>query len=267
MVPGILRGGQPLNTWLQQTLRRLCPKRSGATLISESFGTLPCPETPVAVIGDIHGRADLLNALLAVLAKQAPGHHMIFVGDYVDRGPDSAAVIEKLRTIRNATCLCGNHEMMMLEFLDDPIAKGGRWLRNGGIATLNSYGITLADNSSTDIIAASTQLRTRLADGTENWLRALTVSWQSGNLLVTHAGPDPAQPIPGQEDDVFLWGHKRFLRDPRHDGIWVAHGHWARKAATVADGRIGVDTGAWSSGILTAALITPDGDVNFVDSR
>ncbi len=228
----------------------------------------PHPEFPVAVIGDIHGRADLLGLLLENIGQIAPDATLIFVGDYVDRGPDSRGVIGKLRALDNAICLRGNHEAMLLEFLDDPIEKGGRWLRNGGAETLASFGISLGEDSGTEqVLNASKALRKTLADGTEDWLRVLPIFWQSGNLLVTHAGPDPATPISGQSERDFLWGHRRFLRDNRSDGIWVAHGHWVQDRAKIGDGRISVDTGAWASGRLTAALINPDGAVQFIDTH
>ena len=227
---------------------------------------LPRVENPVAVVGDIHGRLDLLDLLLDKLAQEASAANLIFVGDYVDRGPDARAVIDRLRALGDdAVCLKGNHEAMLLEFLDDPIEWGGRWLRNGGDRTLASYGIVLSENSSVDdVMAASSALRIALADGAETWLRGLPLFWQSGTLLVTHAGPDPAMPIEGQDDRVFLWGHDRFLRNMRSDGLWVAHGHWIRERPSCADRRIAVDTGAWATGWLTAAVIGLDGSVRFV---
>ena len=217
------------------------------------------------MIGDIHGRADLLDTLLTKISQQAPDAKLIFVGDYIDRGPDSRPVIDKLRTLPDAICIRGNHETMLLEFLDTPIESGGRWLRNGGAQTLASYDITLSENASRqDVLAARQNLHAALSDGTEIWLRALPLHWRSGNLLVTHAGPDPARPIAAQDDDVFLWGHSRFLRASRTDGLWVAHGHWIRGRPSLTDGRINVDTGAWKSGRLTAVLISTDGQVKFI---
>jgi len=229
----------------------------------------PGPEHDIAIIGDIHGRADLLSALLDKLYRVSPQAAWVFVGDYVDRGPDSKSVLAHLSGLGSLViCLRGNHEVMLLQFLDDPIEHGGLWLRNGGVATLASYGIEIGDNPSTDELQAARQaLQLALADGTQDWLRNLPLYWQSNNLLVTHAGPDPAQPIEGQQDRVFLWGHNRFLRDNRTDGIWVAHGHWIRDKATCENGRIAVDTGAFRSGRLTAALISAAGDVRFVSAR
>ncbi len=229
----------------------------------------PRPEHPVAVIGDIHGRMDLLERLLDKLAAEAPDARPVFVGDYVDRGAESRAVLERLRALgSSATCLMGNHEAMLLEFLDDTLERAGRWLRNGGRETLASYGVDLAESPDIDaLMAARDAFAEALSDGTERWLRARPLFWQTGNLLVNHAGPDPARPISAQQDDVFLWGHRRFLRDARRDGLWVAHGHWVRPDARAGDGRIAVDTGAWAFGRLSAALILPDGRLRFIDVR
>ncbi len=226
----------------------------------------PRVDETVAVIGDIHGRLDLLDLLLDRLASEAGDAKLIFVGDNVDRGPDARAVIDRLRALGDgAVCLKGNHESMLLDFLDNAIEWGGLWLRNGGDRTLASYGITLSENSSLDeVMAASSALRIALTDGTEAWLRGLPLIWQTGTLLVTHAGPDPATPVEEQDERVFLWGHSRFLREARTDGIWVAHGHWIRERPSCADMRIAVDTGAWATGRLTAAIIATDGTVRFV---
>lgn len=229
---------------------------------------LLCPEIPLAIIGDIHGRADLLDKILANVSQEAPKARSVFVGDYVDRGPQSAAVLTRLRSLSGAVCIRGNHETMLLEFLENPIETGGRWLRNGGSQTLASYGIELAENSGLDEIqAAQQELKQVLADGSEKWLRGLPLFWRSGNLLITHAGPDPAKSIKAQDDKNFLWGHPRFLRDERSDGLWVAHGHWVRDRPDVSNGRINVDTGAYKTGRLTAALVSKDGQIKFIQAR
>ncbi len=254
-------------TGMWQWLRRFGWQNAagGKLALTGEYTSKPCPEIPVVVVGDIHGRADLLDDLLEKISQQAGAAKLVFVGDYVDRGPQSRRVIKTLRGLENAICLCGNHEVMLLEFLDDPIEKGGRWLRNGGEKTLASYGIEVNSNSSSlDIVRASEMFRAALDDGSEAWLRQLPLSWMSGNLFVTHAGPDPARPVQGQDEKVYLWGHNRFLRDMRSDGIWVAHGHWIKDRVVCENGRIGVDAGAWASGRLTAALISTAGEVSLI---
>ena len=113
-----------------------------------TFSAPLAPEKTFYAIGDIHGCDTLLTELLRRLESQKEaGSPVIFLGDYVDRGPDSAAVLSRLHKLsREASypviCLMGNHEKMLLEFIDDPVGEGLRWLRHGGIETLESYGLT-----------------------------------------------------------------------------------------------------------------------------
>lgn len=243
-------------------LRRLIsgPRAEGAEVP-------PAPECEVAVVGDIHGRADLLDRLLGRLEQVAPGAQLVFVGDYVDRGPDSRAVIETLRAMSGAVCLKGNHEAMLLDFLDGHEGAARRWLFNGGTRTLESYGVALAEDAgAAEVARARAAFAAALGRAAERWLRELPLMWRSGNLVVTHAGPDPARPIPapGEREDELLWGHARFMRAGRSDGVWVAHGHWIRLRPEVGESRISVDTGAFDTGRLSAAVISPAGRVRFV---
>lgn len=220
------------------------------------------------VIGDIHGMAALLDSLLARIETDRAGASadIVFVGDYIDRGPDSAAVLARVFELAQnstgpATCLLGNHERMMLDFLDDPARYGARWLHNGGQETLQSYGITSTVRHGADdpLQARAKALRTALPDGIEDWLRALPRLWQSGTLAVVHAAADPALPLDQQDPDSLIWGHRDFLTTARHDGIWLAHGHTMVKTARAQNGRISLDTGAYRTGRLTAARIESGG--------
>lgn len=221
----------------------------------------PIPDGALAVIGDVHGRADLLVPLVQALADRAPADaRLVLVGDYVDRGEHSADVLALLPRLQRGwrgevVCLRGNHEQMMLDFLDDPVDSGRFWLRNGGLATLASYRIAPGSQGDADLRTARDQLRARLPAGTEDWLRALPLSLRSGNVLVAHAGADPAAPPDAQDDTTLLWGHPAFEQTVRSDGVWVAHGHTIRPVASADAGRIGVDTGAYATGRLSAALI------------
>ena len=246
-----------------QFLRRLFSRPTPAP--AEVSYIPPQPERPVIVIGDIHGRLDLLERLLARLDRDHHDARKVFVGDYVDRGPNSRGVLDRLQGLSDAICLTGNHEQMMLGFLDDPTEHSDRWLRNGGGETLASYGIPLDPEPSAAAIlfAARTLADTMTQEGIA-WLRDLPLQWRSGNVLVTHAGPDPTEPFENQPEKVFTWGHNQFLRRTRTDGIWVAHGHWALDKPFFGKSRISVDTGAWFTGKLTAARIDPDGDVRFI---
>lgn len=127
----------------------------------------PAPDEPITVIGDIHGRADLLYKALA-----APRHKTVLVGDYIDRGEDSAAVLRHLATLDDLICLAGNHEDMLLDVLEDPIRHGPRWLRYGGLQTLASFGVTTASETSTDATLEKTRdaLAHAMGDDLIRWL-------------------------------------------------------------------------------------------------
>lgn len=232
----------------------------------------PQPEHPLAVIGDLHGRADLLEEMVELITATAgKDTTLVFVGDYVDRGEESASVLGILQTLQTdiwpsgVICLKGNHEAMMLNFLDAPEEAGELWLSNGGGQTLASFGITLPDRNPASLLRARSALRKTLSDGTEAWLRALPLSHRSGNVLISHAGTNPHLPLEHQRDEHLLWGHPDFLTSIRRDSVWVAHGHWVCSEPRAADGRISVDTGAYATQRLTAALLS-EGACRFVQT-
>lgn len=222
------------------------------------------PDEPLCVIGDIHGRLDLLNALLDRVGRET---RLVLVGDYLDRGPHSAQVIERLIGLKaqgRATCLLGNHETMFLGFVEAP-ERGGGWLRAGGTETLASYGVEgvgeWADLEARR--AAHEALLKALPLEHLAFLFSLKPGFLSGNVLVSHAGADPLTPADRQSWEALVWGSPDFGRIPRQDGLWVAHGHRITREPVAAQGRISVDTGAWWSGQLTAAMIEP-GRVRFL---
>lgn len=230
------------------------------------------PEVPLCVIGDIHGCADLLEKLsLKIAAEVDADTRIVCVGDYVDRGDASADVLQMLmeeetRPGSPLTCLAGNHEDMLLGFLDDPQATGRRWLRYGGLQTLASFGLRGVSETmaGADLDRARDDLRKAMGPGLEAWLRNLPVQMQSGNVAVVHAAADPELPILQQDRKVLLWGHAEFALRPRTDGIWVAHGHTVVPEICQQGGRLSLDTGAYATGRLSAAILHPDGSVRTV---
>lgn len=238
----------------------------------------PCPDTPHFVVGDVHGTLELLEHILEQIdhvigTLELRDPKLVFVGDYIDRGPSSAAVLKRLYELatefpENVTCILGNHEQMMLDFIEAPEARHARWFRNGAPQTLASFGIEIPDEiewaATANAIAMA--LRTQLGEPIEDWLRSLPTSISSGNLMITHAGTDPGRAIDDQSPRVLLWGHPEFLTRTRTDGQWVAHGHTIMDSAICADGRISVDTGGYASGCLTAAVVLPDGTVEFLQT-
>jgi len=222
------------------------------------------PEAPLAVVGDIHGRADLLDRLLNLLAHEAGADcALVFVGDYIDRGEQSAQVLARLQALQGGdwgaavTCLKGNHEAMMLGFLDAPEEAGTFWIRNGGAHTLASFGIPLPEPAPGALTQARDALRAALGARGEAWVRGLPLTLRSGNLLVAHAGAAPDSAPEDQTEEDLLWGHPAFEQKPRRDGLWVAHGHTIREEPAAEAGRISVDTGAYATHRLTAAHVAP----------
>ncbi|MFN3845095.1 MAG: metallophosphoesterase [Paracoccaceae bacterium] len=226
----------------------------------------------MAIIGDVHGRADLLERLVNALAtRHAAVSTIVCVGDYIDRGEHSARVLAYLQQLQQGSwpgrliCLKGNHEAMMLDYLDAPDDTGSFWLQNGGAYTLASFGISVPTRDPSTHQTTRARLRASLPVGTEAWLRALPVCFQSGNVFVAHAGADPNAPITRQDETCLLWGHPDFERRTRRDGVWVAHGHRIRAHPVAEFGRIGVDTGAYATNRLTAAVIA-EGQCHFIST-
>lgn len=236
----------------------------------------PRPEIPFYAVGDLHGCAEHLNRMILAIEADmgARGREeipVIFLGDYVDRGEDSRGVLLKLFEISQAypdhvTCLMGNHEKMMLDFLDRPAERGARWLRYGGLQTLASFqvgGVT-ERAAPEQIVDAAERLRAAMPEGLEDWLRALPLWWRSGDVVCVHAAMDPAIPPEMQQPRDMVWGHALFYRYARPDGLWVVHGHDVVDEPSVAERRVATDTGAYYSGRLTAAAIFPDEEIRFL---
>lgn len=223
------------------------------------------PDQPFFVIGDLHGCDSLLSRLLDKIdqADKDGQARIVFVGDYVDRGEESAAVLRRLFALKDtpAVCLAGNHEDMMLKFIDHPVERGARWIKFGGLQTLASFGVSgvSAGSSGEALEYGRDQLVDAMGEDLIDWLRALPTLWQSGNLAVVHAAADPLVPIDQQEERVLKWGHKEFRHKPRQDGIWVVHGHTIVDSPTIENGRVAIDTGAYATGRLTAARIDHHG--------
>ncbi len=233
----------------------------------------PLPDRPIYAIGDVHGCSDLLARMLDVIdgdtERHRPGEKttLVLLGDYVDRGEDSAGVLSQLLGLArdipgNVAMLMGNHERMMLDFLDDPVTYGPLWLSNGGLQTLASFrigGLTeraseaALHNAADDLRRAMKSIDPSL----ETWLRGLPLSWVSGNVAFVHAAADPGKDISAQSDESLLWGNADFARRPRSDGLWCVHGHTVVTRPEVSGRRINIDTGACYSGALSAIALVP----------
>jgi serine/threonine protein phosphatase 1 len=230
-------------------------------------GVLP-PGLLLYAVGDIHGRADLLDRLLELIledAADAPAQRLslVFLGDYIDRGPDSRAVLERLRRLRDADgpdvcCLRGNHEQALLDFLADP-AAGPAWVRYGGDAALLSYGETAPRGASAvspqcweDCCAA---LVHALPPADLAFLHSLPLSHVAGGYLFVHAGVRPKVALDAQSNRDLLTIREPFLSWGGALERVVVHGHTPAERPYDGPWRIGVDTGAYASGRLTAVRL------------
>lgn len=228
------------------------------------FDALIKPNTPFYAIGDIHGCDYLLGQLLDKILHDDQAQ-VVFVGDYVDRGEETAAVLKRLFEMATDThpqtvCLAGNHEDMMLKFINNPIEHGSRWLKYGGLQALASYGIKGITPTSVGVALkeARDELIDKMGAPMLTWLQELPTHWVNGNVAVVHAGADPEIPIEDQQARTLKWGHQEFHNRDRQDGIWVVHGHNIVDEAIIKSGRIAIDTGAYATGKMTAAYIDKD---------
>jgi serine/threonine protein phosphatase 1 len=219
-------------------------------------------------IGDIHGRADLLTQLHRMILADAASHATnqrliaIHLGDYVDRGPQGSDVIELLSGVVlpgfETVFLKGNHEQLMLEYLDG--GDGKIWFHNGGETTAESYGVApleadLWGDGATDTRAA---LRHMVPDKHIRFLNGLALSARYGDYYFAHAGIDPAIPLDDQSERDLLWIRDRFLTSTDDHGVVVVHGHSIARTVDIRPNRIGIDTGASYSGVLTALVLQDD---------
>ena len=220
-------------------------------------------------IGDVHGRDDLLAAMQARILSDRNENHpdkpatIVLIGDYVDRGPDSAAVIDRLmRGVEGfeQICLKGNHEAMLLECSKtDTRQAWTRWIHNGGDATIRSFGIEMRYGffKGGNVVSAVGQERLK-------WLQDLPLYHQTDDYLFVHAGILPGKRIEKQKEQDLLWIRHRFLDSDRDHGWRVIHGHTPMRNPDVRANRIGIDTGAFVTGRLTAVVLGEEDGPRFL---
>ena len=217
----------------------------------------------IYAIGDIHGFADRLDALLSMIAADVEASpqvqaEAVFLGDYIDRGPDSAAVLDRLarRDIPLPfVALRGNHEALLLKALVDP-AGMAHWCRSGGGATLASYGIELQPNvRGKTLTRAREALLERMPEQHRSFLAGTALHYVAGPYTFVHAGLRPGVPLEQQREDDLLWIRDAFFRAAHSiDGV-VVHGHTPRPRPENELHRINVDTGVFKYGTLTCVVL------------
>ena len=222
--------------------------------------------TRVYAIGDVHGRLDLLKALEQQVVADAAGSPvgrrvLIYLGDYIDRGYESRAVVNHLLEPPppgfERICLKGNHEEFLLTFLKDS-KSGPVWLVNGGRETILSYGVTPPVGvgfSEAVLEEIQGALQEAVPANHLEFMRSLPLSHREGDYLFVHAGVRPGVAAEAQTENDLLWIRDDFLRSKEQFGFVVVHGHTPTSEPEVRANRLGIDTGAFATGRLTCAVL------------
>jgi serine/threonine protein phosphatase 1 len=198
-------------------------------------------------IGDIHGAFAKLRELIGECRRHADGREMtfIFIGDYIDRGPESPGVIARLMRLHaelpgRVITLKGNHEAVALDIIDG-VTEPETWLGQGGAETLKSYGVRRADELPHDHV---------------EWMRALPLCHDDGRRFFAHAGINPDRPLHAQTEHDLIWIREPFLSDTRDHGRLIVHGHTPERSGRpdLRLNRLNLDTAAGYGGPLTAAV-------------
>ncbi|RIJ29210.1 metallophosphoesterase family protein [Henriciella algicola] len=215
-------------------------------------------------IGDIHGRLDLLEQLLARieedLSKRPPKQtHLVFLGDLIDRGPQSKGVIELLIDYRPADLKChflmGNHEDALLRALKGERKQLREWLHHGGDTTAESYGVDIAYVQTLGEEALEHALLSAIPNSHIRFLSGFLDSVEFGDYLLVHAGIRPGLSIAEQSSTDMRWIRREFLDSEADHGKVIVHGHTVEDEITHRPNRIGLDTGAYKTGVLSAVRL------------
>ena len=204
----------------------------------------------IYAIGDIHGCRDLLEELLEVVNPDLDRHRLVFIGDYIDRGPDSRGVVEVILNLKknykseNIICLMGNHERMFLDFLQGE--EELLFLYNGGTATIQSYWGSQWDRSSR-----------RLPVEHAGFFRELHLYYETEDYIFVHGGLRPGVPLAAQVEEDLLWIREEFIFSEEDFGRRIIFGHTPFRSPLVMPNKIGIDTGAVYGNKLTC-LILPE---------
>jgi serine/threonine protein phosphatase 1 len=217
----------------------------------------------IYAIGDVHGRADLLDQILERIDTQLAADPIcrpveIYLGDYIDRGPASREVLDRLiarSQERETVCLKGNHETYVDGFLSNP-AIFNEWRHLGGLETLLSYGLTPAANMGwAEQTRTAAAFRQAIPESHHRFLAGLISSFTCGDYFFVHAGVRPGIPLQKQHEEDLLWIRQDFLLCEENFSKIVVHGHTPVREPDIRPNRINIDTGAYATGQLTCLIL------------
>lgn len=216
----------------------------------------------VYAVGDVHGCADLFDDLLRRIeaddaARPPAATRLILLGDLIDRGPGSAAVIARARALQDGgpwpvEVLIGNHEEAFLSVLEGRSGALRFFLKFGGVQTLYSYGLSPDAYRAMDYAEVREWVHAHVPAADREWLGTLKEQVRVGDYLFVHAGVRPGVPLDEQSPADLRWIREEFMEDPSDHGAMIVHGHTITDTPDERHNRIGLDTGAYKSGVLSA---------------
>jgi serine/threonine protein phosphatase 1 len=263
---GDTRAGETPRFWRKRAWRE--PRKKAATCQQYACGSFRVPAAlppgiRIYAIGDIHGRADLLRTMLETIEQHRSGCPidrmiLVFLGDYVDRGPSSREVLDLLVACgrrHESVFLKGNHESLMWSFLQDSAVLDG-WRTCGGLETLVSYGLRPSFNPNEGDKRDLAEQFVRAVPTTHvKFLQSLQLFFICGEFLFVHAGIRPNLPLEKQKERDLLWIREEFLEYEKEFQFFVVHGHTPVREPEIRPNRLNIDTGAFATGRLTCIAI------------
>lgn len=235
--------------------------------ISQNRAFRTQPGARVYAVGDIHGHLDLLDNLLQQIRSDiadnpCPAVSIVFLGDLIDRGPASAQVVDRLLHLQDMSARCvflaGNHEEIFLRVLAAEPGVAYDWLGFGGDNCVESYGLNPSALSVMDEQAIADLLMRTIPARHIDFIKGFADTVRSGDYVFVHAGIRPGIPIDQQSSHDLRWIRNEFLNDGKDHGFMVIHGHTISHGVDERVNRIGIDTGAYQTGALTALALEDD---------
>lgn len=236
---------------------RLWPRKSREEVNGHSVPT----GRRIYAVGDIHGRLDLLDALLAAIARDDRRRGicqtmLVFLGDFIDRGPDSRGVVQRLLDVREGGAsmrfLMGNHEEILLRAYEGDHRAAALFHRVGGRETMLSYGVEPEEYDRSDFRELIGVMKRAIPLEHISFFSALENFHVEGDYVFVHAGIRPGVPLVEQSTSDLRWIRSEFLKHRGSHGNMIIHGHSVTAGIDEQNNRIGIDTGAYASGVLTA---------------
>jgi serine/threonine protein phosphatase 1 len=215
-------------------------------------------------VGDIHGRLDLLDGLLAsieadIAAREPRRNFIVFLGDLIDRGAQSAGVVERLRNFRpryaRPIFLAGNHEEVLLQILAGSAEIIADWMKFGGAECAASYGVDVDRLRRMEEQDALEVLRGAVPRAHVEFLESFGDTFSFGDYVFVHAGIRPGIALDAQDRRDLRWIREPFLSDAKEHGFVIVHGHTIVESVDERPNRIGIDTGAYRTNVLTALAV------------